>query len=151
MELLKDCGSFSIGAQRLTELQKTFWAGYADDVMTADEIKRMYERTHYVVDPHTAVGAHVLRQYREQTGDHTPAVLLATASPYKFSTDVLRSLWGAERVQDMSPTQCADELQKLSGVPVPKQISELDSLPVRHKAVCDTSAMESALLDALRG
>ena len=56
MEQLAGCGSFSIGAQRLAELQKTFWAGFADDTMTGEEIRQVYERAHYVMDPHTAVG-----------------------------------------------------------------------------------------------
>ena len=63
MEQLSSCGSFSIGGQRLTGLQKVFWAGYADDKMTADEIRLVYERTHYVMDPHTAVGSCVLRPF----------------------------------------------------------------------------------------
>ena len=42
--LSSEGGSFSIGAQRLKELKKTFWAGYADDFMTAAEIRRIFER-----------------------------------------------------------------------------------------------------------
>ena len=149
-QLNSPVGSFSIGAQRLQQLKQTFWADYADDNMTAEEIKRVYDRCGYVMDPHTAVASHVLKNYRIQTGDHTPAVILATASPYKFSESVVRSLEGAGAVKDMDAFQCAKRLEELSGVAIPKQISELASLPVRHKTVCEVPAMEETLLDALK-
>lgn len=149
MELLKDCGSFSIGAQRLSELQKTFAAGFADDQMTADEIRRVYEHTGYLMDPHTAVASHVLAEYRENTGDHTAAVIIATASPYKFAADVLAALLGPALAEGLSPFDCADRLHAHTGVPIPRQITELKTLPVRHTAVCDKGDMEAALLAQL--
>lgn len=151
MELLGSCGSFSIGAQRLSELKRIFWAGCADDNMTAEAIVQLYERAHYVADPHTAVGAYVLHEYREQTGDHAPAVLLATASPYKFAQDVLRSLKGESATEGLSQLECAERLQELCGVPVPRQVRELYELPVRHSAECDKDGMESAVLGELGG
>ncbi len=147
MELLSTCGSFSIGAERLSKLRNIFWADCADDNMTAAEIKLLYERTHYVADPHTAVGSHVLRRYREQTSDMTPTVLLATASPYKFSADVLNSL--GVSTDGLSALACAEKLEEISGVPVPKQIRSLFELPERHNAVCDKEEMESAVIREL--
>ena len=148
MEQLSSCGSFSIGGQRLGDLQKVFWAGYADDNMTADEIRLVYERKHYVMDPHTAVGSYVLRQYRDQTRDQTPAVLVATASPYKFAPDVASSLLGAQAVEGLDFLACAEKVEQLSGVPIPAQVRDLASLPVRHTAVCDPDGMGDALLCA---
>ena len=145
--LSSEGGSFSIGAQRLKELKKTFWAGYADDFMTAAEIRRIFERFHYLMDPHTAVASYALKQYREETGDHTPAVILSTASPYKFSESVLASLQGEDAVKGMDAFQCAQKLEELSGVPVPRQIRELETLPIRHKRVCEVSGMEAALME----
>lgn len=150
MELLNSSGSFSIGAQRLKVLKELFWADYADDNMTSDEIRRVYDRCHYVMDPHTAVASHVLNKYREQTNDHTPAVILATASPYKFSESVVRSLLGDEAVERLDAFACAEKLQELSGVPIPAQISELPGLPIRHQAICEVGMMENALLSELK-
>ncbi|MCL1855237.1 MAG: threonine synthase [Clostridia bacterium] len=146
MNLLAECGSFSIGAQRLIDLQKTFWAGFADDMMTAEEIRTVYERKRYLFDPHTAVASHVLDQYRSQTNDHTLAVLVATASPYKFSDHVLASLRGKKSVKYTNVFDCAEALQEYTRMAMPKQISELKTLPVLHETVCEKSDMESALL-----
>ena len=150
MDLLADCGSFSIGAQRLAELQKTFSAGFADDVKTAGEIRRVFEHTGYLMDPHTAVASHVLGEYRVASGDHTPTVIIATASPYKFAEDVLVSLLGQEAAEGLDAFGCAEKLAAHTGVPIPRQIAELKTLPVRHTAVCDRDGMESALLSELR-
>lgn len=150
MGLLNECGSFSVGAQRLKTLQKEIYAGCADDAMTMAEIRRVYERVGYVMDPHTAVGSHVFKEYREQTGDHTPTVILATASPYKFSESVLASLRGEQEAQGKDAFACAEELEKLSSVKAPQQVTGLHSLPIRHRAVCEVTEMESALLEQLQ-
>lgn len=150
MGLMADCGSFSIGAQRLGELQKTFWSDFADDTMTAAEIQRVYERKGYLLDPHTAVASHVLSKYREQSNDHTPTVLIATASPYKFPEDVLASLLGKEQTEGMDAFACAEKLQEFTRIPMPKQVAELKDLPIRHPSVCEVTNMESALLSELQ-
>ncbi|MBE5801535.1 MAG: threonine synthase [Clostridiales bacterium] len=149
MQQLASSGSFSIGAQRLEEMRKVFWADYADDNMTSDEIRRVFDLHNYVMDPHTAVASYVLKNYRKQTGDRTPAVILATASPYKFSEDVLRSLLGEEAVAGMDAFACAEKLQEISGVPMPKQVAELGQLPIRHDTVCEVDGMEEAVLSEL--
>lgn len=150
MEQLAVSGSFSIGAQRLAELQKVFWAGCADDAMTASEIRRVYDRSHYVLDPHTAVGSHVLEEYRAQTNDHTPVVLVSTASPYKFAFDVAGSLLGEEAVAGLDFFACSEKLEALSGVSIPRQVRELRELPVRHSAVCPVDCMEETLIAELQ-
>lgn len=149
MGQLAESGSFSIGAHRLKALQGTFWAGYADDIMTAEEIRTVYERRGYLMDPHTAVASRVLSQYRAETNDHSVAVLLATASPYKFAEDVLASLKGREEAAGLDAFACAGKLEQLTGVPIPQAISGLRALPVRHETVCDKEEMEAALLKEL--
>ena len=150
MELLKECGSFSIGAQRLADLQKTFWAGFADDTMTLSEIQRVFARSNYMLDPHTAVASHVLTKYRELMNDHTPTVLVATASPYKFAEDVLAALIGRSNAEGLDAFACAERLQEITRVPVPGQIQALKQLPARHDTVCEVDAMEATLLSKLR-
>ena len=102
------------------------------------------------MDPHTAVASHVLQQYRMKTGDQTTAVIVSTASPYKFAPDVAAALLGVDAVEDLDFFACAKRLEKLSGVAIPKQIHELRELPVRHNATCAPDAMEAAVMDALK-
>ena len=150
MQLMAECGSFSIGAQRLSELRKTFWADFADDTLTANEIHRVYERKGYVLDPHTAVASCVLEQYRRETNDLTPAVLVATASPYKFAESVLAALEGNDRIEGLDAFACAERLEALTQTPMPRQIACLKDLPIRHQTICEAADMEPALLAELR-
>lgn len=61
-----------------------------DDTLAS--MRRVYESTGYLADPHTAVGLEALRRYRAQTGDDTPAIVLSTAHPAKFPEVVHRAL-----------------------------------------------------------
>lgn len=149
MNQLKESGSFCIGTERLSQMNKIFSAGYADDMMTAEEIKTVFERTRYLMDPHTAVASRVLRDYRLQTNDHTPSIILATASPYKFAPDVLASLENRPRNASDDFFACSEKLEKMSGMPVPRQIRNLVDLPVRHQRVCEVDDMQKAIFSEL--
>ena len=146
MEQLKECGSYSIGEQRRDWMLDVFWGDCADNKDTLAEIRRRFREDHYLMDPHTAVGGHVLRQYRLAANDSTPTVLLATASPYKFAADVLRGIAGPDAAEGKDAFACSEELEKLTGIPMPAQVKALKELPVRHKAVCKRDAMGEAVL-----
>ena len=148
MEQLKESGSYSIGEQRRDWMADVFWGDCADNKDTLIEIGKRFLEDHYLMDPHTAVGGHVLRQYRLKTNDATPTVLLSTASPYKFAADVLRGIAGADAVEGKDAFACSEELEKLTGVPMPAQVKALKDLPVRHTAECERDAMGEAVLKA---
>ena len=63
------------------------------DAATVEEIRATYVATKRLVCPHTAVGLAALRRYRAESGDKTPALVLATAHPGKFP-DVVRDATG---------------------------------------------------------
>ena len=148
MEQLKVSGSYSIGEQRRDWLTDVFWGDCADNKDTLIEIRKRFNEDHYLMDPHTAVGGHVLRQYRLATNDATPTVLLSTASPYKFAADVLRGIAGADAAEGKDAFTCSEELEKLTGVPMPAQVKALKDLPVRHTAECERNAMGEAVIKA---
>jgi len=151
MKQLKESYSYCIGEQRLEWMNGVFAAGYADDQQCAQEIRTRFEQDHYLMDTHTAVASHVLREYREKTGDTTPAVIVSTASPYKFAADVLAAIQGKEYIRNLDAFTCSELLEHLTGVPVPAQVKELRSLEVRHKAQCEKDGMAEAVLSAFDG
>ena len=87
----------------------------------------------------------LLREYRKRTGDDTPSVIVSTASPYKFAADVLNALTGDNAGGD--PFKASEELEKITGVPMPEQVKSLRDLPVRHTAECFKDKMDKAVLD----
>ena len=117
--------------------RRDFFGGYASDEDCFRAIDGLYRETNYLMDPHTAVAYAVSRAYRESTGDNRPMVVLATASPYKFAPDVLRAL-GQEDAQGFAALR---RLQEKTGVPIPKNLSELEGLPELHRDVIDISQM----------
>ena len=148
MRQLKECGSFSVGEQRLDWLGSMFWAECADDKDTLAEIRNRYLQDHYLTDPHTAVAGHVLREYRKARNDQTPTVIVATASPYKFAADVLRALKNTEE-REPDAFAASEELERMTGVPMPDQVRGLRDLPVRHRRECEKTGMAEAVLAEL--
>ena len=148
MKQLKECYTYAIGEQRQEWMRDVFDAGYCDDQQCAAEIRARFETDHYLMDTHTAVASHVLKEYREKTGDMTPAVIVSTASPYKFAADVLSAVEGKEAVNGLDAFQCSEMLEKVTGVKVPQQVKELRQLPVRHKQQCQKDKMAEAVMEA---
>ncbi len=148
MKDLKEKGSYDIGKERLSRIRKLMEGGYADDVATAREIQRVWQRHHYLLDPHSAVASHVLNTYRTHTRDHTPAVVVATAHPYKFTADVADALLGQETALGLDAFDCALHLEAETGIPMPSQVSSLRTLPVRHTITCRKEDMAKTLAAA---
>ncbi len=100
-----------------------------------------------MLDPHTAVGVHVLRQLRSEGFEKNPCVVLATASCYKFSKDVYEALFGPA---DMDEWTAMEQLNKRTGISIPAPLQGLRDKPVRHTdqiekdAILDLCPAESA-------
>jgi len=145
MQALKEGRPYDIGAGRLRALREVFAADWVDDEVTRDTIRQIWRDARYLMDPHTAVAARALMNHRERTGDPTPAVIVATASPFKFGREVARALLGDAVAREPDDFACCDLLAGHCGVEVPPRIAELPSLPVRHDTCIDASGMAEAL------
>ena len=124
-----------------------FCGGYATEEDTAAAIKSVYEECGYIMDTHTAVAASVYKGYVEKTGDGTKTIIASTASPYKFTRSVMNAIDGM--YDAMSDFELVDELEKLSGVKVPRAIEEIRSAEVLHDTVCEVEEMPEAVRDFL--
>ena len=74
-------------------------------------------------------------KYVSETGDSTKNVIVSTASPYKFTKDVLCSI--DEKYKEGDPLKLMAELEKISNVAVPEVIRDIETRPVLHKNVCE--------------
>lgn len=81
MESLKQSGRFTIDAQVLEAMTALFSAGRSTVGETATTIKFLYEKSNYLVDPHTAAGVKVAS---EKADNNVPVIILSTAHPAKF-------------------------------------------------------------------
>ena len=123
-----------------------FAAAYADEAETAAEIKRVYEASDYIEDPHTAVASAVYQKYRAQTGDAAKTVIASTASPYKFPVVAVEAVTGETGLGDF---EALAKLHILSGVPVPPAVDGLETAPVRHRTSVAAKDMQAAVEDYL--
>ena len=69
----------------MKDIQEQFWADCCDDAGAAQAIAKVWKEQGYVCDPHTATGWVVAEEYRAQTGDHRPMVVLSTSRGRRLS------------------------------------------------------------------
>lgn len=141
MQSLKETGKYDITPQ-MREKLSDFVGGYATEEETAQVIRKVYEKTGYVIDTHTAVAASVFYKYKEETGDNTVTVIVSTASPYKFTRSVMEAIGGKTEEDDFV---LVDRLCEISKTAVPKAIEEIRNAPVRHTGECDKDRMKETV------
>jgi threonine synthase len=140
---LAETGQFRVDETTKAAMDEVILAGWVDEPRALRSIRDVYESFHYVIDTHTAVGVAVSDGI-DHGGRHT--VIDSTASPYKFSGDVLRGLCG-EAVED--EFESIVRLHELSGIPIHRAVDGLREKPVRHGRILDVGQMKEALLDVL--
>ena len=136
---LANNGRYTITDSMKAQL-KDFESGWAGEDQTFAEIRRVYNKTGYVMDTHTAVASAVYHDYKERTGDNTVTVIASTASPYKFGTSVMGAI--DSKYKDMDDFVLIDELSKVSKTNIPKAVEEIRQAPVLHTTVCETQDMQ---------
>ena len=143
MRDLKEKGVYRINETLLQKLRADFACGCAGDEDAANAIETVWREQGYLMDPHTAVAWCVSEQFMASRHDDAPVVVLSTASPYKFPAAVLSAL-GEEPAAD--EFAALDQLHARTGVAIPKNLSTLRDMPVRHTDVIDKEDMLSYVL-----
>ena len=147
MAQLGKTGQYHVGEKLKSRLGRIFSAGFCGDVQTRAVIGRMWQEHRYLIDPHTAVAFDVLDQYRRETGDGTTALVVSTASPFKFCDSVLESLGETRLAQG---TDLIDQLAQTTGVPAPKPLAALKDKQVRFTQNVTREHMVDQVLELLR-
>ena len=139
MKNLTEGGIYDI-SDSMKEGLKDFASGYATEEDTADAIRTLYEKTGYVIDPHTAVASHVYHEFAKGTRDNTRTVIASTASPFKFARSVMAAIEG--KTSEEEDFTLIDRLSAVANVALPPAITELRTAPIRHDTVCRTEDMK---------
>lgn len=121
MKSLKENGKFNVNKSLFSE----FFAGYATEKETEEEIKRVYDQSNYLIDPHTAVGSFVSRKYREKTKSEKYILIAATASPFKFPKVMAKALGIEESSNDFESIR---NISKKTGIEIPKIIEKIEKM-----------------------
>ena len=146
MKRLSEEGSYEITPD-MQEKLGDFYGNYASEEETAAAIRRIYEKTGYVLDSHTAVAEGVYEKYRAETGDEKVTVIASTASPFKFTGSVMKGL--GQECGAADDFELADRLSGLSGTEIPGAVREIRNAEVLHHRVVEVKDMKTAVKEFL--
>lgn len=142
MQQLSNTGSYTVSDGIKAKLNDLFWADYCSDEKTKLVINATFKKYNYLIDTHTAVAFDVLNHYRHDTGDNTPAIVVSTASPYKFCDSVLSALGDTSNVQGLD---LIDRLSEVTNVKPPKPLKELRSKKRRFEQKVEKQDMSAVV------
>lgn len=149
MKSLKEEGRYTIPKETLEKISAEMLGGWADEAAMSRAIHDVYEKYEYLMDPHTAVAYAVYLDLRRKgkiaRGTHT--VIVSTAHPYKFPDAVA----GALGIQVSGSAY--DKLRTIAqatSIPVPPQLSRLESAPVRFNDVISRDEMDGYVKSYVR-
>lgn len=144
-------------SKKVREGLADFYGGFCTEREAREAIAALWNEEGYLVDTHTAVAYKVYRDYAEETGDETPAVIASTASAYKFAESVADACGldvGKVKVLANSAAEptgfdYVKALEKATGVRVPSGLRDLEDKPVLHDRVCAKDEMSEVVMEVL--
>jgi threonine synthase len=147
---------FKVDQETFRAVRELLLGDFVSNEDSLSTIKRVFDETGYLMDPHTAVAWEVA----ERVSDDAPVLVVSTAHWAKFGSDVLKALRGLGYA-DPLPAEYAGltgvellaRVQELAGdaVCAPRALAELDSAEVRFGEVVDAgcASVENAVRDWL--
>ena len=147
MKSLAENGKYEIDAESFAKIKADFAAGCCDDEETKATIADVFKAKNYLCDTHTAVAVKVYNDYKAETGDSTPTVIAATASPFKFSAAVLEAVEGNDNA--LNEFEMVERLADTTKKSCPEQLANLRDKEVRFTGCCSKDSMEQVVFDML--
>ena len=148
MKELSTNGEYTVDGTTMMRLKALFEAGCCDDENAKETIKYLFEKSGYLCDPHTAVAVKVYRDYVEYTGDSdTKAIIVSTASPYKFAEAVLEAL--DADTNGLDDFEKLDKLSEITKTEVPAPLASLKGKEVRFKETYNKNDMEKTVANLM--
>jgi len=146
MNSLKEKGYYRIDSEMKKRL-KDFYGGFAPQEKSRRCIKEIFAESKYLIDPHTAVAYAVYKRYIKETGDKTKTVIVATASPFKFTKSVMGAI--DSRYKKFNDFELIEKMSDLARIPIPPGIKNIKKKPIRHKMVCEKGEMRAKITEIL--
>ena len=145
MAELNSGGVYKISDELKPKLE-CFKFGHASENETKAAIKRVFESTGYVCDTHTGVAAAVYDKLK--TDDGRKAVIVSTASPFKFPRDVISAI-GFIQSDALAEEELLDKLSYLAELAIPAPLAKIWDKEILHKTSCSIEKMQQIVADSL--
>jgi len=146
MKQLDEYGEYTIPSSLLSSIQDSFQGYWCPEEDCRNEIRTLWQAEGLLIDPHTSVARNALRQYRAE-GHTEYAAVLSTASPFKFSRDVLSCISDAPVKDDFDAMH---QLAEISGMKIPAGLAELEQLPERFHTVIEKNQGIEFIADEMK-
>lgn len=140
-------GVFKVDDTTRQRMKNVLYGNYTSEEETLAQIKETFQKHHYMLDPHTAVGVNVYGKYLKDTGDTTPAFICGTASPYKFNLSVYQALTDDAELKD--EMKITGKLHELSGMPIHRALNGLEDMKINHNRVISINQAPQVVLELL--
>ncbi len=144
MAALANEGKYRLTEEEFEKISTDFVGYHTDEKECSETIKRIFEREHRLIDTHTAVAVKAAEKYAENTGAHSPMLVVSTASPYKFAGDVLLSLKGEKPENDLDALEL---LKAATGEDIPLPLAKILTKEAIHTEVISKDEMKESVRD----
>ena len=126
MQQLNTEGVYNVGEKIHKKITSAFFGAWVDEQETAETIRRVYNDSKYLLDPHTAV---------------------AWRACEKFSGSVYEAVKNGG--EELHSFDALHKLHELTGVPVPEKMLQLENMPILHKEVIEPENMAEAVKNSI--
>ena len=150
MSKLANVGKYTVDEAEMCELND-FESGFATENDTLSTINKVFEKTGYVIDTHTAVAAFVANEYINKNISNNKMIVVSTASPFKFAGSVLQALKGDKADGFISEWDKIAELEKISKTKLPETAFAIKNAEIKHKETCTKDEMKRVVKDKVLG
>ena len=147
MKQLNTKGVYEVN-DKIKEFIKIFYGNYATTEEVYAAIKEVYEKENYVMDTHTAVAYVVKNKYVNETKDNKPALVVSTASQFKFPRSICNAL--NIDVEGITDFEVLKKLSEYTKNEIPKNLANLENAKILHNEVWDKNQMRDALVAFLK-
>ncbi|MCZ2845910.1 MAG: threonine synthase, partial [Candidatus Bathyarchaeota archaeon] len=110
-------------------------------------IKEIFKKEKYLIDPHTAVAYAVYKKYVAETKDKTKTLIIATASPFKFTKSVMGAI--DKKYQELDDFALIGKMADLCNLSIPNGIKNIKERPILHKIICNKEEMKEKIAEIL--
>lgn len=145
MSQLQENKVYTVDAS-MEEKMEDFKGYYSTEKETKETINKVFNKHHYLMDPHTAVAFNVYHKYLEKTSDATKTLILSTASPFKFPKSVASAIDIDDSLEDF---ELINHIADQANIDVPKNIEDLRKKDEIHNKNIQINEMKENILKVL--
>lgn len=147
MKKLEKNGKYSID-KKMVENLSDFYGSFATEEEVSQTISNVFRESNYLIDTHTAVAVRGYQKYKDETGDETPALIVSTASPFKFSKSIGAALGISQAKENFYDE--ARNIAAFADIDLPFQVKKLAEMPIRFTQTFSKREMKKVVSEFLR-